>query len=143
MSRVLALDVGDRTIGIAMSDADRQIAFPGETIIRQPEGHRKDVATVARMARENEVGVVVIGLPLSLDGSTGPQAQKVIAFADVLRPSLEAPIEFQDERFSTSEAERMLISAGRRRDQRKKTIDSVAASVLLQTYLDRTASGPR
>ena len=135
--RVIGLDVGDRTIGVAVSDEEGRIAFPGDTIRRQAEGHRKDVAALVRLVRSAGAERVVVGLPLSLDGTLGPQAEKVQAFAEVLRRSIDVPVEYQDERLSTNEAERVLVAAGRRREQRKQTVDSMAASLLLQTYLDR------
>ena len=137
--RILALDVGEKTIGIAMSDEGGTMAFPGATILRQ-EGKKRDMAALRQLVADNHVREIVIGLPLMLDGSRGVQAEKVEAFVAILRNSVRIPITLQDERLSTREAERVLIAADRRRDQRKQTIDSMAACLILQTYLDRKRS---
>ncbi len=136
MARVLALDVGEKTIGIAMSDESQTYAFPGQTIVRQ-EGYRRDMAAIRRLVEDNEVGEIVVGMPLRMDGSRGIQAEKVEAFIETLRRFIRVPVAVQDERFSTSEAEKVLIAADRRREQRKETIDSMAAGLILQSYLDR------
>ena len=142
MSRVLALDVGEKTIGVAMSDETGRMAFPGVTIWRQ-EGHKRDMAAVRQLVADSKVAEVVVGLPLMMDGSRGIQAEKIEAFVAVLRNNIRIPIHLQDERLSTRQAERVLIAADRRRDERKKTIDSMAACLLLQTYLDRRAEAIR
>jgi putative Holliday junction resolvase len=136
MPRILGLDVGEKTIGVAISDETGTLAFPGTTIVRQ-EGKRRDMAALRQLVAENEIHEIVVGMPLMLDGTRGIQAEKVEAFITVLRNSVRIPITCQDERLSTSEAERVLIAAGRRREQRKATIDSVAACLILQAYLDR------
>jgi putative Holliday junction resolvase len=136
MARVLALDVGEKTIGVAMSDETQTYAFPGQTIVRQ-EGHRRDMAAIRRLVEENGVGEIVVGMPLRMDGSRGIQAEKVEAFIETLRRFISVPIAAQDERLSTREAEKTLIAADRRRDQRKKVIDSMAAGLILQSYLER------
>jgi putative Holliday junction resolvase len=133
---IMALDVGEKTIGVAFSDETQTLAFPGETIRRQ-EGHRRDMAELRRLIAERHVGRIVVGLPLMLDGTRGVQAEKIGAFVEVLRRNVRIPIDLQDERLSTVEAERVLIAGGQDRVQRKKTVDSLAACLLLQTYLDR------
>lgn len=140
MGRIVALDVGDRTIGVAVSDESATIAFPRETIVRQAEGHRKDVEAVRRLVVKEGAERVVVGWPIGLDGSVGPQAEKVAFFVDRLRKVLLVPLDLQDERYTTSEAEKMLISADRSRAQRKAVVDSVAASLILQTYLEVRAA---
>jgi putative Holliday junction resolvase len=142
MSRVMALDVGEKTIGVAMSDETGRMAFPGTTIWRQ-EGHKRDMAALRQLVSDSKVEAVVVGLPLMMDGSRGIQAEKIDAFVAVLRNNIRIPIHLQDERLSTRQAERVLIAADRRRDERKKTIDSMAACLLLQTYLDRRAEAAR
>lgn len=139
MSRILALDVGEKTIGVAVSDEAGLMAFPGETILRQ-EGKKRDMAALRQLIADRQVGEIVVGMPLMLDGTRGIQAEKVEAFIAVLRNSVRIPITTQDERLSTSEAERVLIAADRRREQRKRTVDSMAAALILQTYLDRKRS---
>ncbi len=136
MSRILALDVGEKTIGVAMSDETGSMAFPGVTIWRQ-EGHKRDMAALRQLISDSKVSEIVVGLPLMMDGSRGIQAEKIEAFVAVLRSNVRIPISLQDERLSTRQAERVLIAADRRRDERKKTIDSMAACLLLQTFLDR------
>ena len=142
MSRVMALDVGEKTIGVAMSDETGRMAFPGATIWRQ-EGHKRDMAALRQLVSDSKVEAVVVGLPLMMDGSRGIQAEKIDAFVAVLRNNIRIPIHLQDERLSTRQAERVLIAADRRRDERKKTIDSMAACLLLQTYLDRRTETAR
>ena len=135
MARVMALDVGEKTIGVAVSDETETFAFPGKTILRQ-EGYRRDMAAIRSVIEEQGVAEIVVGMPLMMDGSRGIQAEKVEAFIETLRRFVPLPIAVQDERLSTSEVEKMLIAADRRRDQRKQVIDSLAASVILQRYLD-------
>jgi putative Holliday junction resolvase len=141
MGRILALDVGEKTIGVAISDETGTYAFPGDTIRRQPEGHRKDMAAIRRLIEANAVREIVVGLPLRLDGSRSAQTERVEAFIEILRRFVSLPVIVQDERLSTAEAERVLIAAGRRRDQRKQTVDSMAASLILQSYLDTKPQG--
>jgi len=135
MPRILGLDIGDKTIGIALSDEAQTLAFPGTTILRH-EGKKRDMATLRQFIADNAVGAIVVGLPLMLDDSEGIQAQKVRDFVATLRNSVRIPIFFQDERLTTFEAEQMQIAAGVRPEDRKKTIDSIAASLILQTYLN-------
>jgi len=134
----MALDVGAKTIGTAFSDETESIAFPGQTIIRQ-EGRKRDMAALRQLIAEREVREIVVGLPLMMDGSHGIQTEKIEDFVVMLRDSVRIPILLQDERLSTSEAERVLIAGNQKRDQRKQTIDSLAACLLLQTHLDRRA----
>lgn len=136
MPRILALDVGEKTIGVAVSDEAETFALPVTTILRQ-EGKKRDMAALRRLVADYQPREIVVGMPLMLDGTRGVQAEKVEAFIAALRNSVRIPIRAQDERLSTSEAERVLIAADRRRDQRKESIDAMAASLILQTYLDR------
>jgi putative Holliday junction resolvase len=133
---ILALDVGQKTIGVAASDETETFAFPGKTILRQ-EGHRRDMAALRQVIEERGVQEIVVGLPLMMDGSRGIQAEKIEAFVEILKRYTRLPIHLQDERLSTSEVDRMLMSAGRRRDERKQVVDSGAASVILQSFMDR------
>ncbi len=139
MPRIMALDVGAKTIGTAFSDETESIAFPGQTIIRQ-EGRKRDMVALRQLIVDREVREIVVGLPLMMDGSHGIQTEKIEAFVAMLRDSVRIPILLQDERLSTSEAERVLIAGNQKRDQRKQTIDSLAACLLLQTHLDRRAA---
>ncbi len=135
MARILGLDVGEKTIGIALSDEAGTLAFPGTTLLRQG-GKKRDMAALRQLIAENAVGAIVVGLPLMHDDSEGIQAQKVRDFVATLRNSVRIPIIFQDERLTTFEAEQFQIAAGVRPENRKKTIDSIAASLILQTYLN-------
>jgi putative holliday junction resolvase len=136
MAVILALDVGEKTIGVAISDESETFAFPGRTIVRQ-EGYRRDMTSVRQVIDEKAVQEIVVGLPLMMDGSRGIQAEKIDEFVEQLKRYTRLPIHLQDERLSTSEAEKVLISAGRRRHERKQVIDSGAASIILQSFMDR------
>lgn len=143
VSRILGLDIGEKTIGVAMSDENGMMAFPRQTIQRG-QGWRNDAAALRDMIRDNEIAEIVVGLPLMLDGAHGAQADKVVQFVTALRGSVRIPIIFQDERMTTREAQRLLREADRNEVERKRVVDSVAASLILQAYLDsrRTSSEP-
>src|SRR5579872_7403968 len=104
MARIMALDVGEKTIGVALSDEGETMAFPQTTIMRQ-EGKKRDMAALREIVVANQVREIVVGMPLMLDGSRGVQAEKVEAFIAILRNNVRIPIWTQDERLSTSEAE--------------------------------------
>lgn len=131
--RILGLDVGDRRIGIALSDSLRLIATPHSVYTRV--GYGPDVKHIQSLCRQNEADLVVCGLPRNMDGSEGFQAEKVRAFADKLKES-GLTVEFQDERLSTVSAHQALIEGGMHREDRKGTVDKVAAAVILQAYLN-------
>ena len=131
--RILALDVGDRRIGIALSDETQLIATPHSVYTRV--GWGPDVKHIQRLFTENNAVLVVCGLPKNMDGSEGFQAEKVKSFAQQLIQA-GLPLEFQDERLSTVSAHQALIEGGMHRDERKGTVDKVAAAVILQSYLD-------
>ena len=135
--RIMALDVGDRTIGVACSDEGLILASPIETIARR--GPKADAIRVAELVKEKEVARVIAGLPLTLRGEEGRQSDKVRAFVDVLKRRLRIPVEFWDERLTTREAERTLIEADLSRAKRKSVIDQMAAVLILQSYLDARA----
>jgi len=132
--RYLGLDVGDRRIGIALSDETGTLASPIETYERT--GPRKDLKAIGRLVRERGAGEVVVGLPRRLDGEVGPQAQKVIDFMEALRPVVGVPVVPWDERFTTVVARQALVDAGVSRRDRKAVIDKVSAALILQNYLD-------
>lgn len=141
--RILGLDVGDKTVGVAVSDPLGIIATGVTTIERV--GIRKDTGKVIDYIKEYDCSLVVMGLPLSLDGSDSIQTEKVRAFRTMLENKLRSSgaelaavkIIWQDERYSTVEAEEVLIEANMSREDRKKIIDRQAAIVILQRYLDR------
>jgi putative Holliday junction resolvase len=131
--RVLGLDLGDARIGVAVSDDDRRMAVPLGTI---HTGAPADLQAVAKLVDEHAATTVVVGLPLSMSGERGPAAVKASAFADALRSFLTVPVELQDERLSTVEAERGLRDAGITGRERRNVVDRTAATVILQAWLD-------
>jgi putative Holliday junction resolvase len=136
--RYLGLDVGDVRIGVALSDETATLASGLLTLERV--GPRKDVRAVAAIVREREVGEVVVGMPWRLDGTMGPQGEKVTAFVESLRRAVEVPVVTWDERFTTVAADELLAEAGVRRRDRKARIDRAAAVLILQGYLDARRS---
>ena len=132
--RYLGLDVGDKRIGVALSDESGTLASAVATYERV--GPRKDLKAIARLVRERQAGEVVVGLPRRLDGELGPQAQKVIAFMDELRPLVGCPVVPWDERFTSVVARQALVESGVSRRDRKAVIDKVSATLILQSYLD-------
>ncbi len=139
MPRILALDVGDRTIGLALSDELGLTAQGRPTLQRQ--NLRRDLEALSHLVTEEGVGEVVVGLPLRLDGHPGPQAEKVLAFVESLRATLPVPVTTWDERLTSVAAERVLLEGGVRRAQRKAVRDRLAAVLILQGYLDRKRHG--
>jgi putative Holliday junction resolvase len=134
--RILGLDVGDKTIGIAVSDGLGLTAQPLTTVRRR--NLRTDLETIGSLIAEHEISEIVVGIPKSLNNSLGPQAKKVLKFVDVLKKSFHDIIfHTWDERLSTVEAERVLLQADLSRKRRKAVIDKLAASIILQGYLDR------
>lgn len=134
-ARLLGLDVGTKTIGMALSDVTRSIATPYETIRRTK--FTEDVKLIFKAIEANGVGAVVIGLPINLDGSEGPRAQSTRAFARNLASRVDRPLAFWDERLSTAAVERHLIEADASRKRRAEVIDRMAAAYILQGALDQ------
>ncbi|MXY21739.1 MAG: Holliday junction resolvase RuvX [Dehalococcoidia bacterium] len=131
--RVLGLDVGDRRVGLALSDPTGFLASPFGFVDRGPS----DLADIVHIAAENEVAEIVVGLPLSMSGDSGAQAGKVRGFIRELRSHTDLPIKTVDERLSTVQAQGMLRqSRRRRRDRDRGQLDAAAAAVILQAYLD-------
>lgn len=135
--RKLGLDIGSVRIGIAQSDMLGIIASAVGTYNRT-KSIVIDAKHIAQLVKEREVDVVVIGLPLKMNGSEGQSVEMIKKFAEELKKYTQATIVFQDERLSTVSAERILIESDVRRDKRKNLIDQVAASIILQNYLDKT-----
>lgn len=135
MGRIMALDVGDVRIGIAVSDLMGIIANPLETYTRKGN-LETDVKYIVDLANAHEVSLFVSGLPLGLDASENEQTAKTRAFIDELSKHTSIPVKYMDERFTTLSAERVLIQGNVRRENRKKVIDKVAATIILQNYLD-------
>lgn len=132
--RTLGVDLGDRAVGLALSDPLGLTAQGLPTMERK--GDRADSASLALLCRDREVTRLVIGLPRNMDGSEGPRAAKSRAFAKRLHEALGLPVYLWDERLSTAEAERVLIEADVSRKRRKTLIDRLSAQVILQGYLD-------
>jgi putative Holliday junction resolvase len=136
--RVLALDHGTKRIGVAVSDELGLIALPLEFIAAEPlENFLKRLREIVD---SKEVGKIVVGLPRNMNGTYGPAAEKAREFVAGLRESFTIPITTWDERLTSTQANRFLIEAGMRREQRKTKVDQTAAAILLQSYLDSGAS---
>ncbi len=133
--RILGIDYGVRRIGLALSDPDGILASPLPVYVRADL--RSDIDHVAQLVHEHEVGRIVIGLPLNMDGTIGDMADEVAVFADRLRERLKVPVVTFDERLTSEEAERVLIQADISRKKRKEIKDSLAAVLILQGYLER------
>lgn len=132
--RVMGLDIGEKRIGVALSDPLGIVASALTVVERKTDDYaRKEILA---LARQNDVERIVIGLPRSLDGSLGKQAQSVQHFIELLKVCTQLPIVTWDERLSTVAAERIMIEAGAKREKRKKQRDSLAAAFILQGYLD-------
>jgi putative Holliday junction resolvase len=132
--KLLGLDLGTKTIGVAVSDGLRYTATPLETIARTK--FTADAARLLALIAENQAVGLVLGLPLNMDGSEGPRAQSTRAFARNLALKTPLPVVFWDERLSTSAVTRMLIEADTRRERRTEVVDKLAASYILQGFLD-------
>ncbi len=137
--RLFGLDVGTKTIGLALSDVLRRIATPLETISRKK--FSLDAARLLDLAKQHGVGGLVIGLPVNLDGTEGPRAQSTRAFARNLAQLTELPMAFWDERLSTAAVERALLEADTSRKRRAELIDKMAAAYILQGALERLNYG--
>lgn len=133
--RVFGIDPGSRRVGVAVSDAGRTVATPLEVVTRakDPEVHRRRIAA---LAQEWEATLLVVGLPRSLDGTLGPAARAALAEAEALGDATGLPVQTYDERFTTVTAEQALREGGRSASERRAKVDMVAATVLLQAWLD-------
>ena len=140
MSRALALDLGTRRIGVAASDSGGVLASPRTTVERSGDRAR-DHRRIAELVAEEEAGVVVVGLPRSLDGSNGAAAEAALAEVDELAVVLDVPVVTHDERFTTVTAHEQLRAAGVGGRQRRAVVDQQAATVLLQSWLDAGRPG--
>lgn len=134
MTRTLGIDMGQRRIGVAVSDSLGITAQPVGVVARTTP--QADLATLSKLAAEHAVSVIVIGLPLTLQGTRGPQAQRVEAFGRALSTAAGVPVAYVDERFTTAEGQRALRAAGASERQQRPIIDRVAAQLILQQYLD-------
>jgi len=130
--RILAIDPGERRIGVAAADLGLRVAIPLTTI----EGGPDAVEAVARLVEEEGARALVVGLPLSLSGALGPQAQRAQALAEALADRLSIPVLTWDERLTSAEARRRLSGGGGGRRRQKRDVDALAAAIILQAYLD-------
>jgi putative holliday junction resolvase len=137
--RILAVDPGSKRIGLAVSDPTETIAQALSTIPAEPGDTLP--TRLAEIAKAHEARRIVVGLPLRLDGTRGPEAAAAKQLADALRQASGLPVELVDERMTTAAAERSLIAGGVRREKRRLVVDGVAATLLLQGHLDRKRAG--
>ncbi|MBR2334253.1 MAG: Holliday junction resolvase RuvX [Clostridia bacterium] len=136
MKRKVALDVGDVRIGVAVSDILGITANPRETYVRKGKTFEDDINYFVKYAKEEDADAFVIGLPMNMDGTEGPRAEVTREFGEALKEASGLQVIYVDERLTTVSAERMLIGADVRREKRKQVIDKVAATIILQSYLD-------
>jgi len=138
MTRAMGVDFGEKRIGLAVSDPHRTIAFPRE-VLQYSGKMSRGAALVAKQVALEEVGLVVVGLPLEMDGRRGPQADRVSSFIGLLRKALpeETQVREWDERLTSVQAGRVLDEAGVKQHRRRGKVDPIAAALLLQAYLDR------
>ena len=131
--RYLAIDYGTKRTGLAICDPAETIASPLGVI----EGQKDLIETIVAIAGKEKVGAVVLGLPLNMDGTAGPQARRVVQFAEQLEKQLDIPVHFQDERLSSFGAEEKLAAAELARKKKKKHVDAVAAAEILEAFIEQ------
>lgn len=132
--KLLGLDIGSKRIGAAVSD-ELCITAQGLGVI-ESENEQKALKRLSEIVKQEKIEEIVVGLPLNMNGSKGPQAEKAIKFCDTLKKELNLPVKLWDERMSTMEADKVLIRADVSRAKRRKKIDKLAAQIILQSYLD-------
>lgn len=133
MGRIIAFDIGDKRVGVAISDPFGEMALPLETYWRK--GYDKDIEYLIKLAKEKFVDTIVCGLPVNFDGSESEQTQKTREFIKRLSEKTDIKVVSADERFTTMQARRVLLEADMRREKRKDVIDKIAASYILEDYL--------
>lgn len=133
MERYVAFDIGDRRIGVAVSDPFNTYALPSQTYFRK--AFKEDVAALARIAEEKGATVIVCGLPVNFDGTEAVQTEKTRRFIDELKNAVSVPVVCEDERFTTKMAHETLITEGMRREKRKNYVDALAAANILDGFL--------
>jgi len=136
MSRLMGLDVGDKTIGVAVSDLLMITAQGVKTIKRT--NIKNDLNELKKLIDEYQITKIVAGIPKRLDGTIGIQGEKVLEFVEKMKKHIDLPVELEDERFTTTMSERMLIEADVKRKKRKEVIDKLAAVQILSSYMQRT-----
>lgn len=132
--RILGLDVGDKTIGVAISDPLGYTAQGVKTIIRKNK--KVDIEELIRLCSEYTVDTIVVGFPKNMNGTVGPQGEKVLKFCEIIKENIELPIKMWDERLTTVAANRAMLEADLSRAKRKKIVDKIASTYILQGYLD-------
>ena len=140
MTRILALDVGDKRIGVALSDELGIAAHPLVTLTRHP-GYKTDLRAIAEIVEESRISKIIIGVPINMNGSEGEQAMKAREFAEKLRRSLKTPVETWDERLTTVQAKKTLAEGNASRTKRKTAVDQLAAALILESYLAAKGGG--
>jgi putative Holliday junction resolvase len=135
----MGLDLGDKTIGVALSDPLFISAQPLTTIKRVKAS--KDIEKLKEIIEEYDVSTIVVGLPKNMNNTIGPQSMKVMSFVDLLKKEIDNEIVYEDERMTTIQSEQVLIDMKVRRENRKKYIDKIAAAFILQSFLDRRKNG--
>lgn len=133
MERYVAFDIGDKRIGVAVSDPFNTYALPSQTYFRK--GFKEDVAALAELAKQKGATVIICGLPVNFDGTEALQTQKTRRFIEELEKVVSVPVICEDERFTTQMAHETLISGGMRREKRKNCVDALAAANILDGYL--------
>lgn len=133
MERYVAFDIGDKRIGVAISDPFNTYALPSQTYFRK--GFKEDVSALVKIAAEKGATVIVCGLPVNFDGSEALQTEKTARFIEALKEAMAIPVVCEDERFTTKMAHEVLISEGMRREKRKNYVDALAAANILDGYL--------
>lgn len=139
MTRIMGLDVGDKTVGVAISDPLFVTAQPYETIKRHKA--KFDIDRIEEIINDKEISLIVVGLPKNMNNTIGPQSMKVMSFVDLIKKRIDIDIVYEDERLTTVQSEAVLIDMNVRRENRKTHIDKIAASFILQSYLDRRSNG--
>ena len=138
--RCLGVDLGSKRIGIAVSDSNGTVATPIDVVLRS-RSHSIDHRAILGLAQEWEAEMIVVGLPLRMDGGIGPAAEAALAEAEELRATTALRVETYDERLTTVTAQRSIIEMGLSADGRKRSVDKIAAAVMLQSWLDRRRHG--
>jgi putative Holliday junction resolvase len=134
---ILGLDVGDRRIGLALAEEGGTLAVPIGAFERTSV--RNDLPRITEILRERKATLLVAGLPISINGTLGPQAKKTQRFLDLLKEQTQLPVEMVDERYSSSEAGRLMQARGAQPSRRRADVDATAATIILQAYLDQQA----
>lgn len=135
--RILGLDLGTKTLGVALSDETKTVASNLKTIRFENENYDSLISEIDKLIKDYNVELIVLGLPKNMNNTIGTRAEIALDFKEKIQNNLNIEVEMQDERLSSKEANNIMISGNVRRNKRKKKVDSLAASIILQTYLDK------